>query len=141
MIVYIASSWKNQHAVELLTDSLRKLGCEVRSFVENNYGEGHGPDKPVNFEEWVKSKNADSSFEYDTKGATTSDLVIYVGPSGTDAWAEVGAAWARGVPVWGLWAKGEQAGLMRKMVSVWFDRVGVLLDRMRDVVASRGESE
>jgi hypothetical protein len=43
-------------------------------------------------------------------------LVIYIGPSGCDAWAEVGAAWSRGVPIIGLYAKGEQVGLMRRMV-------------------------
>lgn len=39
MKVYIASSWKNQHAVEMLTEKLRERGCEVLSFVENNNGE------------------------------------------------------------------------------------------------------
>ena len=119
MKIYIASSWKNQHAVEMLTDKLRERGHTVLSFVENNYGEGHGPDKPINFEEWVYTEQAANSFNYDTDGATHSDLVVYIGPSGTDAWAEVGAAWGCGVRVIGLWAKGEQAGLMRHMVE-WF---------------------
>lgn len=122
MKVYIASSWKNQHAVEMLADWLRNKGCEVLSFVENNHGEqeGHvaldGSLKPVPFDEWVRSERGHKSFVYDTDGATKSDLVIYIGPSGTDAWAEVGAAWSRGVPIFGLWAKGEQSGLMRRMV-------------------------
>lgn len=122
MKVYIASSWKNQHAVEMLTHILRMKvpGVEVLSFVENNFGEGHGPVKPVPFEEWMQTPKSDNSFVYDTKGATKSDVVIYISPSGTDAWAEVGAAWASGVPVLGLWAKGEGTGLMRKMVR-WFD--------------------
>lgn len=34
MKIYIASSWKNQHAVEMLTDRLREIGHEVISFVE-----------------------------------------------------------------------------------------------------------
>ena len=105
----------------MLTALLRQRGHEVLSFVENNYGEGHGALKPINFEEWVHTDQAMSSFAYDTKGATTADLVIYVSPSGIDAWAEVGAAWAAGRVILGLWAKGEQAGLMRHMVSCWFD--------------------
>ena len=117
MKIYIASSWKNQHAVEMLTDLLRAKGHEILSFVENNHGEGHGAEKPTPFEEWVRTDQARRSFKYDTKGATDSDLVIYIGPSGTDAWAEVGAAWAAGRYILGLWAKGEQAGLMRQMVS------------------------
>lgn len=127
MKIYIASSWKNQHAVEMLTDALRAKGHEVLSFVENNHGEGHGADKPIPFEEWVKTDQAKRSFAYDTDGATRSDFVIYIGPSGTDAWAEVGAAWASGVPVLGLWAKGECAGLMRRMVS-WFHDFRELLN-------------
>jgi len=124
--IYIASSWKNQHAVELLSRILRQKGYTVLSFVENNYGEGHA-EKPVDFESWMQTEQADNSFEYDTDGATKSDLVIYISPSGTDAWAEVGAAWAAGIHILGLWAKGEQAGLMRKMVS-WFDRYDEMLE-------------
>jgi hypothetical protein len=125
--VYIASSWKNQHAVEMLTDQLREMGCCVLSFVENNHGEGHGAEKPIDFEEWVLTEQAQSSFNYDTKGATDSDLVIYISPSGTDAWAEVGAAWASGRTIFGLHAKGEPSGLMRKMVSAWYDNYKALI--------------
>jgi len=127
--IYIASSWKNQHAVEMLTSILREKGHKILSFIENNYGEGHGAVKPINFEEWVKTDQAEDSFAFDTKGATESDLVIYIGPSGTDACAEVCAAWGAGVPILGLWAKGEQAGLMRKMVS-WYDDFNILLNEV-----------
>lgn len=34
MNIYIISSWKNQHAVELLTSKLREQGHDVKSFVE-----------------------------------------------------------------------------------------------------------
>ena len=120
MKIYIASSWKNQHAVEMLTDIFRKQGHEVMSFVENNFGEGVGGNRPLDFEKWVQTERATQAFDFDMRGATESHLVVYVGPSGTDAWAEVVAAWASGVPVYGLWAKGEQAGLMRRMVHCWF---------------------
>ena len=41
--IYIASSWKNQHAVEMLTDLLRKAGHEVVSFVDKAVAaEGRG---------------------------------------------------------------------------------------------------
>ena len=117
MTIYIASSWKNQHAVEMLTDMLEERGYEVLCFVRHSAQEREFADT---FEEWVLTENAFTCFVYDTNGATKSDLVIYIGPSGTDAWAEVGAAWAVDVPVIGLWAKGEQAGLMRHMVQGWF---------------------
>ncbi len=118
MKIYIASSWKNQHAVEMLTDLLRAKGHEIHSFVEKAVSDEGRTNIKFDFEQWIASKDGDEKFDYDTFGAMNSDMVIYVGPSGTDAWAEVGAAWAVGTPVIGLWAKGEQAGLMRKMV-VW----------------------
>lgn len=120
MKIYIASSWKNQHAVEMLTDVLRERGHEVLSFVENNHGEHQGIGvKPLPFDEWVNSEQGKKSFEYDTTGASTSQVVIYIGPSGCDAWAEVGIAWAKGATVIGLHAKGEPVGLMRRLVSAW----------------------
>ena len=39
MKIYIASSWKNQHAVEMFSRLLRERGHEVVSFVEENFGE------------------------------------------------------------------------------------------------------
>ena len=124
MKIYIASSWKNQHAVEMLTILLREDGHEVLSFVENNYGEGHNhiAEIPVPFEEWVVSDQAEQSFKYDTNGATKSDLVIYISPSGKDAAAECGMAWAKGIPIIGLVAKGEDFGLMRRMMHEWVNR-------------------
>lgn len=139
MRIYIASSWKNQHAVEMLTDVLRSSGHEIASFIENNYGEGHGPDKPMNFDEWVETDQADRSFLYDVRNATRSDLVVYIGPSGTDAWAEVGAAYASGLPVYGLWAKGEQSGLMRKMVR-WYDRCPLLIAAISNLASRQHEA-
>ena len=130
--IYISSSWKNQHAVEMLTKLLRRNGHRVMSFVERNLGTGDGSDSheahtPENLDAWMETQEAEWSFEHDTKAATESDLVIYISPSGTDAWAEVGAAWGAGVPIVGLHSKGEQAGLMRKMMQAWFYRVPELI--------------
>ena len=145
MEIYIASSWKNQHAVQMLTDVLRDRCHVVLSFIENNHGENPNSstnerksDKPVPFDEWCNSSDGLRSFDYDTQSATTSDLVIYIGPSGTDAWAEVGAAYASRVPVIGLWAKGEQVGLMRRMVT-WFEDYADLLTFVNSLAVSKGE--
>ena len=131
MKIYIASSWRNQHAVEMLTDILRDKGHEVASFVEAANG---GPYKNLYDEPevWIDSDSSNNRFDDSTDSATKSDLVIYIGPSGTDAWAEVGAAWAAGVPISGLWAKGEPAGLMRKMV-YWFTDYRELLKTIKPV--------
>ena len=139
MKIYIASSWKNQHAVEMLTDILRNLGHEVVSFVEHEVVsfveqavEAEWRDLKFDVEAWLDSDDSNRKFDYDTAGATKSDIMIYIGPSGTDAWAEVGAAWAAGVPISGLWAKGEPAGLMRKMV-YWFTDYRELLKTIKPV--------
>lgn len=127
--IYIAASWKHQHAVEMLTGLLRHAGYQVLSFVENNYGEGDSSTKPMPFEEWMKTDMANRSFIYDTTGAMESDCVVYIGTSGKDAAAEIGMAYARGIPIYGLWAKGEDFGLMRKAIT-WFERYTDLLDHI-----------
>lgn len=128
MKIYIASSWKNQHGVEMLTSLLRAHGHEVISWVENNFGENHNHvTKKFSFEEWVTSDEAMKSFDFDTIGAMTSDLVIYYAPSGKDAATECGMAFAKGVPVIGLFAKGEDYGLMRRMMTEWYYRYPDLL--------------
>ena len=127
MKIYIASSWKNQHAVEMLTEKLKAEGHEVISFIEKAL-ETHERDKlEFDVEDWLSSADALEKFDYDTTGATESDLVIYIGPSGVDAWAEVGAAWASGVKVIALYSKGEQVGLMRYM-AVWAYSIGQVMD-------------
>lgn len=142
MEVYIASSWKNQHAVVLVTEKLRELGFNVRSFIENQHGEMSGA-KPVSgdgieipFEEWVWSERALKSFEYDTKWASEADIVVYISPSGTDAWNEVGIAYASNIPIFGLYAKGEQSGLMRRQVA-WILETNSFFDIMLGI-ASEG---
>ncbi|HEB27877.1 MAG TPA: hypothetical protein ENI05_08900 [Porticoccus sp.] len=135
MTVYIAASWKYYHTVEMLTDLIDAKGHTVWSFVRNNFEEfnqnGHS-----NFEDWINSENADKAFMYDVGSATKADLVIYIGPSGTDAWAEVGAAYGKGKgKIFGITgSKGEQVGLMRKMVT-WFGTHYELLDAIDALAA------
>jgi hypothetical protein len=122
--IYIASSWKNQHAVEMLTAILRARGFMVYSWIENNFEEwySHEKHKHLSFEEWMKTESASKAFSYDTNGAMKCDICIYLGPAGKDAAAEVGMAFGAGNPILGLYAKGEDFGLMRKMMLAWFDR-------------------
>ncbi len=115
MKIYIASSWKNQHGVEMLTALLREKGHEVISWVENNNEESM--DMPT--EKWLRSEFADKSFHFDTHGACSCNLFILYTYAGNDAHAEMGAAWAKNVPIIGLYQKGHQEGLMSRMVSEW----------------------
>lgn len=123
MNIYIASSWKNQHGVEMLTALLRDIGHEVISWVENNNEESM--DMPT--DKWLRSEFADKSFAFDTIGATTCDLLILYTYAGNDAHAEMGAAWAKGIPIIGLYQKGHQEGLMSRMVEEWAENYRDLL--------------
>ena len=131
MKIYVASSWRNQHGVEMLTALLRTNGHEVISWIENNYGE---LETIVNlsFEKWVNTDGAARSFVFDTEGATKCDLMIYYAPAGKDCCAEMGAAWASNVPIIGLYAKGEDLGLMRKMVLAWYNRYTEILEAVEE---------
>ena len=136
MKIYIASSWRNQHAVEMLTALLRERGYEVISWVENNYGEDRNHvTKKFDFEVWVNSEESDQSFRFDTHGAMHCDLFIYMSPGGKDAAAECGIAYAKGKTMFGLAAKGEDFGLMRKMFNAWFGRYTELLDAVDEYCA------
>lgn len=121
--IYIASSWKNQHLVTLLSEALRSnFICRVHSFVENAFNEGYyarAQMKP--FREWYNSEDGEGAFKFDSGWAANADLIIYLCPSGKDAMCEVGIAYANKKPILGLWAKGEDEGLMHKCVSHWFD--------------------
>jgi hypothetical protein len=122
MKIYIASSWRNQHAVEMLTALLREKGHIVISFIEQNYAHGFGATKGYSMDEWIASESGQKSFNYDTDAASHSDLIIYISPSGKDAAVELGIAYSNRVLIFGLFAKGEDLGLMRKVVSRWFER-------------------
>jgi hypothetical protein len=132
MKIYIASSWRNQHAVEMLTALLRNMEIEVLSFVEFNQSIGLREDNlPV--DEWINSEGAEKAFKYDTESAMNCDLLIYIAPSGKDAFAETGMAYARGIPILGLWAKGEEIGIAGKMITYWFYSYYALLAKVSQI--------
>lgn len=132
MKVYIASSWANVHAVEMLTKLLRDAGHDVRSFVE--YGT-----KPAEvadfggFDAWVWSDNGEEKFVYNVEGIIYADMVIYLGPSGIDTWAEIGYAYALGKNVYGITnTMKDKVGLNRRMV-VWVDSFETLLEAIENI--------
>ena len=131
MKIYIVSSWKNQHAVEMITEHLRSSSHNVVSFIEKAVCDEGWLEIKFDVDAWIASDDGKRKFQYDLEGATKSNLVIYIGPSGTDAWAEVGAAWASGRPIFGLWSKGEPVGLMRRMV-YWYHDYRDLLKAIED---------
>lgn len=143
MKIYIASSWKNQHAVEMLTALLRECKHEVASFVENEHNQGcknsesfySENGEKIPFDKWIYSENGSKSFTFDTENAANCDLCIYISPSGKDAAAEVGISYGNNKPIIGLYAKGEDFGLMRRLVMNWFNNYRDLLANV-ELIAS-----
>ncbi len=127
MKIYIASSWSNVHGVEMLAARLRKEKHEVSSFTE------HGPkpgelDKWGGFEGWIQSESGQNKFDWDMEAIANADVVVYLGPSGADSWAEIGYANGRVVPVYGLTSwKREPIGINRLMVA-WLDSVDTFIE-------------
>ncbi|MCL1889265.1 MAG: hypothetical protein FWF99_02010 [Desulfovibrionaceae bacterium] len=127
MRIYIAASWKHQHAVGMLTARLEERGHEVLSWLR----EGRPEEAFLSQRElavFIRSKEGRRIFEFCAASAVGADLLIYLGPSGCDAWAEVGAAYGARVPIFGLLAKSEEVGLMRHMVRSWFSSVEEMLE-------------
>ncbi|MDL2216310.1 nucleoside 2-deoxyribosyltransferase [Desulfovibrio sp. OttesenSCG-928-M14] len=135
MKIYIAASWKHQHAVEMLTERLEGLGHEVLSWLREGRPEEAFLSRRE-LEHFIYSEEGRRVFDFCAGSATHCDLVIYLGPSGCDAWAEVGAAYGRGVPILGLMAKSEDVGLMRLMIRSWHSSVSGLLEAVRTLADS-----
>lgn len=127
MTIYIASSWKNEHAILMLTDLLRKQGHQVISWIENSYEEKLYVGSE-NLEKWIYSENGTKAFEFDTNAAMASDLMIFYAYAGNDAHAEMALAWSKGIKIYGLATNHFKKGLMCRMVEKWFDDIYSLLD-------------
>jgi len=131
--IYIAASWKHQHAVGMLTARLEERGHEVLSWLR----EGRPEEAFLSQRElaaFIRSEEGRRIFEFCAASAVGADLLIYLGPSGCDAWAEVGAAYGAQVPIFGLLAKSEEVGLMRHMVRSWFSSVEDMLAALESVL-------
>ncbi|MGL4606800.1 MAG: hypothetical protein ACRCU3_04980 [Eubacteriaceae bacterium] len=136
MRIYIAASWKHQHAVEMLTDLLEGNGHTVLSWIR----EGRPEEAFLSQKElthFIQSSEGQRVFDFCITSVTSADLVIYVGPSGCDAWGEIGAAYGSKIPIFGLMAKAEQVGLMRHMIKHWFSSIADLLESVKELENQR----
>lgn len=126
MKIYIASSYRNLHAVQLLRDALTAEGHTIFDwtvFVP-----------PVSAYPASERKAALDApgrldvFAFCTEACGSADAVLYIGPAGQDSACEVGIAYAAGVPVLGLAGPLEEPGLiLRKCVCRWFHEARGLL--------------
>ena len=129
--IYIAASWKHQHAVEMLTEMLEAEGHEILSWLrEGRPEEAFLSNKDL--DNFIRSDVGRKVFDFCVTSVTNADLIIYIGPSGCDAWAEIGAAYGMGKTIFGLKAKSENVGMMRHMIREWFSSVSELLLSVRE---------
>ncbi|MDR2605585.1 MAG: hypothetical protein LBC55_09620 [Desulfovibrio sp.] len=138
MRIYIAASWKHQHAVEMLSELLETEGHEILSWLREGRPEEAFLSR-LDLERFIRSDEGKRVFEFCSLSVKGCDLVVYLGPSGCDAWAEVGAAYGCGVPILGLLAKSEDVGLMRRMIRSWHSSVNDLLQAVRTLADSKSQ--
>lgn len=129
--IYIASSFRNIHAVHLLRDRLQSQGYTVLDFTK------FAPPLP----DAMKSEDRRVAIDHDERGIIfnfctsacgQADLVIYVGASGQDSACEVGIAWAAGVPVFGIAGVLEKPGtILARAVTSWFMDIDALLQGVK----------
>lgn len=137
MKIYIASSYRNLHAVQLVRDALMAEGHTVLDWT------GFIP--PVSACPASERKAAlddpgrNDVFDFCTEACGRADAVLYIGPAGQDSACEVGIAYAAGVPVFGLAGPLEEPGLiLRKCVCAWFRTSGDVLKHLDHVAMCGG---
>ena len=116
----------------MMTDLLHKKGHSISSFIRINRSEKTNLLDPRSFKNWLSSQNAHNVFEYNTQSAMTSDVVIYLGPSGPDTWAEIGVAFGcnNECDIIGITNnRTEKIGLNQKMIK-WFDNHYELIEHI-----------
>ncbi len=119
MKIYIASSARNMHGVQLLRDALTARGHQILDWT------AMAPPLAEHLSPEARRLALDSDergeiFEFCAGASCRADLLIYLGPAGQDAACEVGMAFASGVPVIGLAAPTEKPGLiMTRAVHTW----------------------
>jgi hypothetical protein len=132
LTIYIASSFRSLHAVQLLRDALADRCHKVRDWTQ------FAPPLPEGLTPEARRMMMDADargeiFNFCAEACAQADLVIYLGPAGQDAAAEVGMAYVSGVPVFGLAGPLEQPGLiLTRAVTRWVSNAQELLDAVEE---------
>ena len=133
MLIYIASSFRNYHGVQMLRDQLLARGHTVIDWTTLP------PALPQSLtpEQRRAALDADETGKIArtcTEACASADLVIYYGPSGSDAGAELGIAKGSGVPVVGITSPLDTPGLIvNHIVERWFDDYNTLLRHVTEL--------
>lgn len=132
--IYIASSYRNKHFVQILSGALEEgHWCKVLDWTKL----APPVSRSLPIEERRRVFDTDERgeiFEFCRNACGgLADLVIYLGPAGQDAAAEVALAYASGVPVLGLASPLEAPGLIvNGIVGRWCEDVTDLLDAVQE---------
>ena len=113
MKFYIASSHDNLAQLLPLRDALLERGHIVYDWTNLLPRIPKGATKAQR-KRLLDEDKTGKTFSFCSEAAGSVDVVIYLGQSGQDTGVEIGIAFGSGVPVVGILAKGEQAGLMLK---------------------------
>lgn len=108
--VYIASSFKNIHAVRLLAKDMQSMGYEILDWtLKATPPEGLNASQR---REWMDTDHGGEVFVFCANACKEADFIVYLGTSGQDAGVEVGIAFGSGKPVLGIRGPLESPGLM-----------------------------
>ncbi len=110
--IYIASSFRHKHAVQMLT---RLFTATLVDIAILDWTEKATPPEGLNADQrrqWMDTDHGGNVYSFCRDACGSADLVIYLGHSGQDAGVEVGMAFGSGVEVIGLAGPLESPGLM-----------------------------
>ena len=135
LTIYIASSFKHLHAVQLLVRTLREHDCRILDWTEKAV-----PPEGLNAaarREWMDTDHGGEVFAFCATACKQAQLVIYLGTSGQDAGVEVGIAHGAGIPILGIRGPLESPGLMLYgAVTRWVDNIGDAIKLVAHISAS-----
>lgn len=123
--LYICTSTSNMAEYRKLQQALELAPYEVLDWTR------FLPEPGADFDQRKNEDPHGAAFAYCSQAIGGADLVVYIGPSGCDASAELGIAWTTGVQVWGVAGGEEQPGVMIKgCVTRWFPTLDALIDEL-----------
>ncbi len=137
--IYIASSFRHIHAVQLLALNLQEMGYEILDWTRKaSVPEGLNP---AQRREWMDTDdNGGTVYAFCKMACTSADMVLYLGQSGQDAGVEIGMACAKNIPILGIRGPLESAGLMLYgSCTHWVEDIAHALKLLQEIAAIRSE--
>ena len=136
--LYIASSFRNLHAVRLFGRALCGPDFEILDWTAR----ARPPEglAPAERRVWMDTDHGGEVFTFCEQACRDADIVVYLCASGQDAGVEVGIAWGCGVPVLGVRCPLEAPGLMLYGAGrVWVEQIEEALALLRNAAGERGK--